>query len=173
MTLVARPDGWLLVWDATLDATVGGLALGDQEEMGFGARVATALTEKNGGKILNSKGQSTAKETWGQPASWCDYVGRIGDQPLGITLMASRQNFRPCWWHNRDYGLMVANPFGRSAMKQGDRSMVEVKPGQSLRLRFGACVHEGPGYDPVEAYNQFESLLVSVDETPPSKTRRE
>lgn len=43
------------------------LAFGDQEAMGFGTRVATALTGKNGGSITSSAGLTTAKDTWGHP----------------------------------------------------------------------------------------------------------
>ena len=27
--------------------------------------------------------------------------------------MPAPSNFRTSWWHNRDYGVFVANPFGR------------------------------------------------------------
>jgi hypothetical protein len=111
--------------------------------MGFGARVATAITEKNGGVITSSSGLQTAKNTWGQPAEWCDYSGTVDGQRVGIVLMADPANFRPSWWHNRDYGLMVANPFGREAMKQGAKSRVRVQRGESFRLRFGAAIHQG------------------------------
>jgi hypothetical protein len=73
--LARRPAGWLLIWDATFRATEGALTFGDQEEMGFGARVATEYTEKNGGLLRNSQGKKTAQVTWGQPAAWCDYSG--------------------------------------------------------------------------------------------------
>jgi hypothetical protein len=57
--------------------------------------------------------------------------------------MTDPPNFRPAWWHNRDYGLMVANPFGQEAMKQGAKSRVRVQRGESFRLRFGAVIHQG------------------------------
>lgn len=151
--------GCLILWEAILEAGEKGLLLGDQEEMGFGARMAGPLIEKNGGTISNSKGKKTAKETWGQPADWTDYSGMTNGAKAGITLFASPDNFRPSWWHNRDYGLMVANPFGRSAMKQGGKSTVELKPGESLRLVFGAMLHEGPEYDPAQGYNDFREAL--------------
>jgi hypothetical protein len=69
--------------------------------------------------------------------------------------MASPGNFRKSWWHNRDYGLMVANPFGRQAMKQGAKSAVPLKPGETLRLTFGAALHQGKGYEPGKAYEAF------------------
>lgn len=141
VTLLSRAAGWLLLWEATFHAEGRDLVFGDQEEMGFGARVATAITEKNGGEILSSGGLKSATKTWGQPADWCDYSGLIAGRRAGILLMAAPSNFRPSWWHNRDYGVFVANPFGRAAMKQGSRSELTVKPGGPLRLRFGALFH--------------------------------
>jgi hypothetical protein len=154
-TLTAQPGAWLLVWDATLAPAGDGFVFGDQKEMGLGVRVATALTEKNGGVIVSSPGRRSAKDTWGQPADWCDYSGHVGDRPAGVTLMADPANSRPSWWHNRDYGLMVANPFGREAMKQGAKSAVTVPPGAVLRLRFGAALHAGPDFDPARAFRGF------------------
>ena len=63
---------WSLIWDSTFLSEKQGFTFGDQEEMGFGARVATPLTEK-GGIILSSTGDRSARSTWGQAAKWCDY----------------------------------------------------------------------------------------------------
>ncbi len=125
------------------------LAFGHQEEMGFGERVATAITEKNGGLITSSTGLKNAKTTWGQAAEWCDYSGTVEGHRLGLTLMADPKNFRPSWWHNRAF---VANPFGREAMKQGARSAVTVKRGEDFHLRFGAAIHSGPEFTPAASY---------------------
>ncbi|MGE3311018.1 MAG: DUF6807 family protein [Limisphaerales bacterium] len=141
--VVALTNAWLLVWDATFRSDDRDFTFGDQEEMGFGARVATGITEKNGGVITSSAGLRTAKATWGQPADWCDYSGVVDGRELGITLMADLANFRRSWWHNRDYGVFVANPFGREAMKQGLKSAVTVRRGENFRLRFAAAVHQG------------------------------
>jgi len=146
---------WLLVWKATISASQRSITIGDQEEMGFGARVATAITEKQGGRIVSSAGQQSAMKTWGQPADWCDYSGTIDGQAVGITLMADRKNFRQSWWHNRDYGVFVANPFGRQAMKQGEKSDVSIEKGRSLTLRFGALIHTGAKVDLGDQFNVF------------------
>jgi hypothetical protein len=132
-----------LIWIATFHATEGDLVFGDQEEMGFGVRVATSITEKNGGVITNSKGVTGAKNTWGQPAEWCDYSGTINGHAAGITIVPDPANPQPCWWHNRDYGVFVANSFGRKAMKQGDKQSTTVKQGSTLRLGFTALLHSG------------------------------
>jgi hypothetical protein len=152
--LLARPSGWMIVWAATFQAERD-IVFGDQEEMGFGARVATELTEKNGGTMINSTGLTSAAKTWGQPAVWCDYHGKVADREMGVMLMASSANFRESWWHNRNYGLMVANPFGRKAMKQGELSAVLIKQEKSLELTFGALIHSGPGVDRDAEYAHF------------------
>jgi hypothetical protein len=151
LRLSSQGHEWRIDWEATFRDLQEPLAFGDQEEMGFGVRLATPLIEKNGGTITNAIGLVTAARTWGQAAEWCDYSGTIGDRRVGITVVAGPDNFRESWWHNRDYGLMVANPFGRAAMKQGPASTVTVNPGESLRLRFVAIVHDGPDYDPAKA----------------------
>ncbi|MBM3823472.1 MAG: c-type cytochrome, partial [Verrucomicrobia bacterium] len=154
--LTAQTNAWLLGWDATFRSEDGDFTFGDQEEMGFAARVATSISERNGGVITSSAGLKSAKSTWGQPADWCDYSGTVDGKPIGVTLLADPRNFRTCWWHNRDYGVFVANPFGRAAMKQGDKSAVIVKRGESLRLRFDAAIHSGADFDPIAAFESFQ-----------------
>lgn len=116
---------------------------GDQEEMGLGVRVATPLTEKAGGRLLDSKGRRGAKEIWSQAAEWCDYSGAIDGHSVGATILCHPQNFRPSWFHARNYGLMVANPFGRKAMEKGPTSRVFVGADSPLVLRFAILLHDG------------------------------
>ncbi len=153
-TLASQTNAWLLVWEAAFRSDEGDFTFGDQEEMGFGVRVATAITEKNGGVITSSAGLKTAKNTWGQPADWCDYSGTVDGKPIGITLLTDPKNFRPSWWHNRDYGVFVANPFGRAAMKQGDKSAVTVKRGEDFRLRFAAVIHASSEFNPTNVFGR-------------------
>ena len=137
-----RSGGFLLTWDAELRASEEDLVFGDQEEMGLGARLSSSLTEKAGGQITSSDGLKGAAETWGKQAAWCDYSGKIGTQVIGITIFPSPQNAHPCWWHNRDYGVFVANPFGKRAGHVGGK--LTVKKGESLKLKFHVVFHEGP-----------------------------
>ena len=146
---------WSLIWDSTFLSEKQGFTFGDQEEMGFGARVATPLTEKKGGIILSSTGDRSARLTWGQAAKWCDYSGVVGDAQVGITLMASPDNFRESWWHNRDYGVFVANPFGRAAMKQGGQSTIEVPKDKPFRIIFAASVHDKKDHVIQKSYRRF------------------
>jgi hypothetical protein len=148
-----------ITWDSTFHATTGDLVFGDQEEMGFGARVATAITEKSGGLITSSTKATTAKSTWGQPAAWCDYSGVINGRHVGITLVPDPANPQPGWWHNRDYGAFVANCFGRKAMRQGDKASLVVKQGQTLRLRCTALLHTSPDDKPLNVANLVNQLI--------------
>jgi hypothetical protein len=112
--------------------------------MGLGVRVASPITVKAGGTILDSVGRKNEREVWGKTADWCDYGGLIDGRRVGVTLMCHPGNFRPSWFHARDYGLLLANAFGRKAFGKGDASKVIVKPGKPLRLRYGVLVHAGP-----------------------------
>jgi hypothetical protein len=131
------------MWVSTFTCDQRPFAFGDQEEMGLGFRVATSITEQNGGTIRDSEGRTTAAAIWGKSAAWCDYSGAIDGRHVGVTLMGHPDNFRPSWWHARDYGLLVANPFGREAFRQGQKSSVVVEQGESLRLRYGILLHAG------------------------------
>ena len=148
-----RPVGYLITCDSRFSGS-GDFYFGDQEEMGLGVRVATPLTVKNGGRIVNSDGQVNEKQVWGKQADWCDYSGTIDGQAVGLLLMPHPKNFRRSWFHARDYGVLVANPFGQNAFTKGERSKVEVRAGESLRLRFGVLIHQGP-VDLAAAYRDW------------------
>lgn len=168
-TVSVRPGGYLLQWDSTFSADQE-FAFGDQEEMGIGFRVATPLRVGSSGQdkvppgngaILDAKGRINEKQIWSNSAEWCDYSGTVAGQRVGMTLFGHPANFRPSWFHARDYGLLVANPFGRQAFGKGDKSSVVVKPGETLRLRFGLLVHAGPqGSQPdlAAAYRDYLQL---------------
>ncbi len=151
-TFAVTPPGYFLLWDTKFSSDRE-FAFGDQEEMGLGFRLATPLrvaasgegnVPPGDGTIRDSKGRTNEKEIWGNSAEWCDYSGEMAGQSVGMTIFCHPDNFRPSWFHARDYGLLEANPFGRQAFGKGDKSSVVVKPGESLRLRYGLLVHSGP-----------------------------
>jgi hypothetical protein len=110
--------------------------------------MATPLTEKNGGLITSSTGKTSAKLTWGQTAEWCDYSGTRNGIRAGVKVIPDPGNFRPCWWHNRDYGVFVANPFGRKAMTRGEESRIDVRRGETFRLKYTILLHADTGSAP-------------------------
>ena len=161
--------GYLLLWDSTFSSDKE-FVFGDQEEMGLGFRIATPLRAEQqseaglppgSGEILNSHGARNEKDVWGNSADWCDYAGAHEGQRLGITIFCHPKNFRPSWFHARDYGLLEANPFGRAAFGKGEPSSIPVKPGENLRLRYGVLVHASPADKPVDiaaAYGDYVKL---------------
>jgi Methane oxygenase PmoA len=82
-------------------------------------------------------------QVWGKAADWCAYAGTIDGRRAGVLLMPHPENFRRSWFHARDCGLLVANPFGRNAFTKEEKSKVVVRKGQSVRLRSGMLVWSG------------------------------
>jgi hypothetical protein len=163
-TFLLRPRGYLILWDSTFQSKRPDLYFGDQEEMGLGVRVATPLMVKpqeshhQPGCILDDRGRRNEKAIWGEQAAWCDYSGRVDDTFAGITIMPDPRNAAACRWHVRDYGLMVANPFGQSVFKKGPARKTELAPGRPFHLRFGILVHAASrvdSLDPAVAYQDY------------------
>ncbi len=102
------------------DTKYGAVKFGDTKEGGLlSVRVATALDVPKG-KITNSKGsecstKSEERGVWGKRAEWCCYSGAIDGKDVGIAIIDHPNNpIFPTYWHVRSYGLMTANPFGKS-----------------------------------------------------------
>lgn len=136
-------NGLLLVWDAKFSSNQRSFVFGDQEEMGLGFRIATDFTVENGGEIINAEGLKNGENVWGKQSNWCAYQGKHNGHPIGMLLMPSPKNFRQSWFHARDYGLLVANPFGRNAFTKGQPSRIVVQKGESLHMQFGLFIYEG------------------------------
>jgi hypothetical protein len=120
------------------------LVFGDQQEMGFGVRLATPMTSAAGGRLRDSAGRVGEKEIWGREAAWCDGSGVASGHRVGVALFAHPANEHRSRVHARDYGLIVLNPFGRRDFGQGDEQRVPLRRGEKLRLRFAALFHSGP-----------------------------
>lgn len=143
-TIHVLPGGYLLMWDSVFSTARGEFYFGDQEEMGLGVRVASPIRVEAGGTILDARGRTNGKQVWGNASEWCDYSGTIDGKRAGITLLCHPENFRRSWFHARDYGLLLANPFGRKAFGKGETSKVTVERADEFRLRYGVLLHAGP-----------------------------
>jgi hypothetical protein len=139
-TLNVEPEGILLIWESVFHSNEHDFYFGDSKEMGLGVRVATPLTVRNGGQIIDSQGRINEEGVWGKQADWCQCSGTIDGQQAGVMLMPDPKNFRRSWFHVRDYGLLAANPFGQSAFTKNNASHVVVKAGKPFRLRFGVFI---------------------------------
>ncbi|MBI1902401.1 MAG: PmoA family protein [Planctomycetia bacterium] len=163
ISVLVRPAGYLLVWDSTFQSDTGDFYFGDQEEMGLGFRVATPIAVAGGGRILNADGDKNEKEGRGKQAAWCDYRGTIDGRIVGATLMPDPKNPLRSYYHVRDYGLMVANPFGRNALTGGKVSRVTVRKGERYRLRFGVLVCSSSGHEAVDVKKAHEDFVREIE----------
>lgn len=158
VSIARKIDAYLFDCETTLKSDTRDLAFGDQEEMGFGVRLATPLIEKNGGAIVNSGGLAGARRAWGQLADWCSYSRVLDGRAVGVAIFASPKNPQRSWWHTRDYGLMVANPFGKRVLPAGSDGNLIVPRGVSHTLRFGVLVFNAPArQEMAAAYRAFVS----------------
>lgn len=167
--VLVRPGGVLLIYDSRFESDKSDFYFGDQEEMGLGVRVARELRVQGGkGWILDSQGRRNGKAVWGKTARWCAYGGVIGSHHVGLALMPHPQNFRPSWFHARDYGFLAANPFGRRAFTRGQPSRLVVKRGKTFRLRYGVLVYSvaaGKQPDLDAAFRDYVRLTDKTDKT--------
>lgn len=106
---LSKGHAFLLTWPADFISAGTERVWGDQEEMGFGGRLATSFTEKNGGAVVNRAGLRGAKAAWGKPAAWAAYSREINGRVLGAAIFSAEANPTPIWWQRRDDGLMVVN----------------------------------------------------------------
>lgn len=138
--------------DIELVASKGGITFGDTKEGSMGVRVSDEIKVKGGnGTYLNAEGKKNEKEVWGYQSDWVDYYGKVTKDgkefEVGIAVFSHPSNkLKPCW-HAREYGLLAANPFGRSksgfpAVKE-NKELVTLKKGEQLKLKYAVLVHEG------------------------------
>lgn len=165
--LIPQESGNFLLMRFIFHAEDAPIVFGDQEEMGLGVRIDTPYTVKFGnGSIRNSEGGENEAGTWGKQAKWCALIGKEGGAEVGVNIMPSPENFRPSWFHARDYGLLVANPFGKKAMTAPrdnnvppDRTVVE--KGETFTIEFAVHIFEtenGETYDGDSAYKRYIEL---------------
>jgi hypothetical protein len=133
----------LVRWDAEL--APGGdarLVFGDVEEMGLGVRLATPLSPAGGGGYLASHGGRNEAGVFGRSAGWVDASGTIDGRPVGVTIVDMPGNPREPFFHARDYGIVLANPFGRKAygVKKPPRPLA-LEPGETLRFCYVIVLH--------------------------------
>ncbi|MBN2217607.1 MAG: PmoA family protein, partial [Pirellulales bacterium] len=140
-------SGRWIDFDVTLKATEGPVTFGDTKEGSMGIRMAAPLAPdaKQGGRLVNDKGQENA-EAWGKRASWVDYSGPLEGQTVGICMMNHPSSFRyPTHWHARTYGLCSANPFGWRDFEGGESvdGSCTIAQGESITLRYRILFHQG------------------------------
>ena len=173
-TYLVRPHGTLILLDATFSSDTIDIVFGDVEEMGLAIRVNAPMnverTRRNRkekpGRMINSLGDMNEGKIRArnrkQPVDWCDYSGYVDGKFVGVTLMSHPKNFSKPWWHARDYGVLVCNPFARKDLGGGKESRVVVKKGEKFQIRFGVLLHgndKPEGLDLKAAYQDYLSVI--------------
>ncbi len=140
-------SAWQMDFTSELIASEGAVTFEDTKEGSMGVRVIDALTEKQGGKLINALGQTGEKNVWGRQADWCAYAGKVDGKPVAIAILDHPSNPHRACWHARGYGLMAANPFGRDKSgfpdRKGKTDLVKIAKGEKLTLRYALVVLDG------------------------------
>jgi hypothetical protein len=172
--LYAVEGGRLIVVESVLKASTFPITFGDTKEGSFGVRVRTELQADTKGKgtLQNADGKlgegaSSNKDKsgcWGLVSNWCDDSGPVDGKTVAVAVFADPGNPIKSAWHARGYGLVAANPFGRSKAGfpdlAGKTDLVKLAKGDELKLRYGIFLHEGQakaGKVP-EAFEAFAKL---------------
>ncbi|MCX7700460.1 MAG: PmoA family protein [Gemmataceae bacterium] len=167
ISLHAVRDGRLIVVEIELEATVAPLTFGDTKEGSFAVRVHDDLAlnrKKPKSRLVNSAGASGEAAIWGHLADWCDYSGEVDGRHVGIAVFDAPSNPHRAAWHARGYGLLAANPFGRSVAgfpaRKGQTDLVKLPRGAKLKLRYGIFLHSGDekAGRVAEAFKEFARL---------------
>ncbi len=137
---------WIDV-EVKLIASNGDVTFGDTKEGSMGIRVpgVMSVAKKQGGKILNSEGQ-TDDDAWGKRAAWVDYTGVIDGKACGIAMMNHPTSARfPTYWHVRAYGLFAANPFGVHDFTndENQNGSMTLKNGETATFKYRLYFHDG------------------------------
>ena len=141
-----EPDAYRIDASLTLRSDQA-LRFGDTDDGGFAFRLREEFREDRGATLLNSEGQTGAKQIWGKPASWTDYSTVIDNKQYGVAILSHPTNLRhPSGWHARNYGLNSANPFAASSFageKNGQRGAYTLPAKQPLKLTYRVFIHTG------------------------------
>ena len=159
-TTVSIHPNRLMVFEFLLTAAADEVTFGDTKEGLFAVRVPNSMRESvAGGPIVNADGLKGTKECWGKTSPWVDYVGPIGSQTFGITLMDGPNNPRKSRYHVRDYGLFSMSPFGDKSYTNGasPADPLVLKKGETFKLKYGLYVHNGDAQEGrvAEVYKKF------------------
>lgn len=159
-TTVSIHPNRLMVFEFLLTAAADEVTFGDTKEGLFAVRVPNSMRESvAGGPIVNAEGLKGTKECWGKTSPWVDYVGPLGSQTFGITLMDGPNNPRKSRYHVRDYGLFSMSPFGDKSYTNGasPADPLVLKKGETFKLKYGLYVHNGDAQEGrvAEVYKKF------------------
>ncbi len=151
----------LIGCDVTLAAVEQPVTFEDTKEGMFAIRLPNSMREFiSQGPVTNAEGTTGSAACWGRESDWIDYLGKVDENVLGVTMMDHSGNPRRSRYHVRDYGLFAVNPFGAHAYSNGEQPAqpLKLEPGAAgVRFRYGLFVHSGvlPASDLAARYAKF------------------
>jgi hypothetical protein len=106
----------------------------------FALRCDRGLAPAGGGKLINSKGDSGEKATYGKPAAWCGFEGtRLGVTESIVMLDHPKNPWGPdCPWFTRDYGFISP-----TRLMWVDAGGWRLRAGEAIALRYQVLVMKG------------------------------
>jgi len=148
--LVLGKDLYAIDFDLALKALDKEVSFGDTKEGMFAIRVAQFLTEKAGGRFLNSNGQELEKGVWGKRANWIRLQGEKEGKKVGVVILSHPSGVNsPTYWHARGYGCFSVNPLGQldfqKTLKEPNPKPfgLVLKPGEKAIFRYRVLLFEG------------------------------
>src|ERR1700686_393180 len=89
------------------------------------------------GVYLTSEGKK-GDEAWGTRGRWCNLSGRVGDEPVTITIFDHPGNPGfPAYWLARGYGFFAVNTLGQKIFSKGKPELnFSLAPNKSVTFRF-------------------------------------
>jgi hypothetical protein len=151
---VKNANAYVMSFVVKFQTKYGAVKFGDTKEGGLlSVRVASQLDvehQPKGGRIENAQGgiceeKASERNVWGRQADWCDYSGILNDKQVGVAILSHPSNpISPTYWHVRSYGLMTANPFGKSFfVSKLKRGTFKMKANTESIWRYRLVVHNG------------------------------
>ena len=124
-----------------------------------GRATAVAKLDNTGvnGVYLTSEGKK-GEAAWGTRGRWCNLSGKIGDEPVTISIFDHPANPGfPTYWHARGYGLFAANPLGEKVFSNGQEELhLTLAAHQSVTFRYRILIASETSPEGTEAaYKEF------------------
>ncbi len=126
--MILDPQSYAIDFTIALKATQDDVQFADTKEGMFCIRVAQWLTEKAGGRYLNSEGEELEKGVWGKRANWVRLQGEKDGKKVAIAILSHPSGVNsPTYWHARGYGCFSVNPLGQLDFMKGNK-VADPKP---------------------------------------------
>lgn len=118
----------------------------DHQDAVIGIRLGPAFDEKTGAYPENAEGYRGEAGIRGRASRWVDWRAKIDGKHVGFAILDHPANLNsPARWHLRSFGFLACNPFARQSFDPAATSgEKQLKPGESIRLRYRVLVHDGP-----------------------------